>query len=64
MTCFQVEPLESRVLLAATVVSVVSTFTNASESHRTTSGRGEYVFKRPTGDTTQPLTIKYALNGD
>jgi hypothetical protein len=59
-----VEPLEQRTLLAATTVSVVASIPAASESHRTTTGRGEFVFKRPTGDTTLPLVVRYAINGD
>lgn len=58
------EPLEQRTLLAATTVSVVASIPAASESHRTTTGRGEFVFKRPTGDTTLPLVVRYAINGD
>src|SRR4051812_47214651 len=59
-----VESLESRTLLAATTVSVVASIPTASESHRTTTGRGEFVFKRPTGDTTLPHSVRYAINGD
>ncbi|MBC8106884.1 MAG: hypothetical protein H7Z14_09870 [Anaerolineae bacterium] len=59
----QIESLESRQLLAATLLTVVATQPDASESNRTTTGKGVLIFSRIKGDTSVPLTIKYAING-
>ncbi|HVT87882.1 MAG TPA: Calx-beta domain-containing protein [Tepidisphaeraceae bacterium] len=57
-----VESLESRRLLAASTISVLATFPNASETSPTRTGRGELLFSRTGGSFASPLVVHYALN--
>ncbi|HEY7090884.1 MAG TPA: Calx-beta domain-containing protein [Tepidisphaeraceae bacterium] len=55
---FTAESLESRTLLAATTIGIYASL-NASETNPLGAGRGEFVVKRPTGSTVNPLTLQY-----
>lgn len=48
-------------VIIPTTVGVWATFPDASETSPTTTGRGEFVFSRPTGSTAQPLVLQYYI---
>lgn len=54
-----IEALESRRLLATTTVGVYSSIGNASETSPTSTGKGEFLIKRPTGSTSKALLVEY-----
>lgn len=54
--------MESRRLLAATILNASATFPNASETNPTKTGRGEFLITRSSGPIAQPLLVRYSVS--